>query len=716
MPFLHLLGGARIEGHEGVATGRASRRHPLSLLAVLATAESQRVSRGTLAGLLWPETREATARNRLSTVVHQIRGALGPAALISGAGDELKLTADGLECDVWHFRAALQAGLFEDAVEQYTGVFLDGFRPPASVELELRLDRQRARLRRAYHSALEGVARVAEHRGRRDEAADWWRQLVDDEPYDARLTIGLMRALVSAGDRAGALQAGARHTSLLAEELGASPDPEVESLSRQIRNPEATARGVGHDDPRLRGIAVLPFVAIGPEQRAQAVADGIHGDLIIELARSPAIPVIARASVLTYRDRVRASSTIARELGARYLVEGAVQQVEDRVRLRVRLVDAEQGTAIWAERYDRDRSAEALFDLQTHLVSKVSEAVRARVKAEPGEAPTQDLEAYRLNASGRALMDQRSHAALRRAEQFFKDAIHRDPHFPQPWAALSETIGLLISYEQLPPEQAGDAVDAARQALALRADLPEAYVALGFAHAARREGPAAITAFRRAIELRPSYASAHGALAFIVLPLGFEEDGLPHMERAARLDPSAPEYQWGLGFRHFIDGSPLDVALFHARRARELAPGYAEAALLEGQLLSASGRPGPALRILRLGLDQATVTTRSRHLAAMVGAQAAAGDCSRAEALIGELRHARQPFYLGMGLAALGRVDESIDEIRRDDWNPGHCAALRYDPAFAAIRAHRCYPELLRGIENRWGLIRETAASAALPT
>lgn len=715
MPRLLFLGGARLEVDGRVAAGPATRRHPIALLAVLATAPEQRASRGTLATLLWPEAEEAAARNRLSTVVYQIREALGPGALVT-AGNDLVLERGSVNCDVWELRAALDADRFEDVVERYTGAFLDGFTPPASVALERRLERERRRLRDEYRTALERLARGAEEAGRPREAVGWWQRLVDEDPLDGRLTMALMRAFVRSGNRAGALRAAERHGERLEEELGAPADPEVAQLARTLRQPAAATEDRAAGDRPRRGIAVLPFAVDRPDrEEARTFADGIHDELITELSRSPTLPVISRRSVLRYANGGGPAPEIGASLGVRYLVEGTVQHAGGRVRVRIKLVDSIRDRVMWAESYDRDRTAEALFTLQSELVRNISTAVRAELDDTPRGTPTPDMEAYRLYVSGRTLMEQRSHASLQRALDLFGKAVDLDPEYPEAWAALGEALALLVSYEQLPLERAEEAVDAAHRALELREDLAEAHVTLGFAHMGRQDAQAAAAALRRALELRPGYAAAHGYLAFLVLPLGFADEGMSHMEQAARLDPYAPEYQWGLGYRYFTHGLPVDEALSCARRARELAPAYAEAALLEGQILSAAGRTEPALRVLRHGLEEATLVTRPRHLAATVEALATGGRGTEARALAEQIPRDRAPFYLAVALSVTGRVDEAFDILRDHAWKPGHCAALRYEPALAGVRDDPRYRELLDAMESQWGLIRETAPGGSLP-
>lgn len=235
MARLKLLGGALLEDDSGSPlTGVAARRHPLALLALLATAPSRTMTRGKLAGLLWTDSPEKRARGRLNTCVHNVRGELGEDVLIS-AGDELRLNDDALACDVWRFERSLEEEDYGAAVDRYAGPFLDGFRLGGSPAFEKRVDAVRDRLARDYRSALEALAEAAEERGEPSTAAGWWRTRAGEDPYDSRVVRRLMEALAEAGNPAAALRAARAHERLMREELGASPDPTVGELAEELR-------------------------------------------------------------------------------------------------------------------------------------------------------------------------------------------------------------------------------------------------------------------------------------------------------------------------------------------------------------------------------------------------------------------------------------------------------------------------------------------------
>ncbi len=240
---LKLLGGASLEGDAGPLTGPAVQRHRLALLALLAAARGQGVSRDKLVAWLWPESDAERARGLLKQAVHAIRRALGPDAILS-AGDELRLNPAVVASDLEAFEQAAAAGDAARAVAVHAGPFLDGFFLGGSNEFERWADGVRERVRASHAAMLEALAEAAEARGAPREATAWWRRLAAESPGNSRVALRLMTALAAAGDRAAAIRHAQVHAALLRDEFGAEPDPDIEALVRRLRE-EAPARKGG---------------------------------------------------------------------------------------------------------------------------------------------------------------------------------------------------------------------------------------------------------------------------------------------------------------------------------------------------------------------------------------------------------------------------------------------------------------------------------------
>jgi DNA-binding SARP family transcriptional activator/TolB-like protein/Tfp pilus assembly protein PilF len=236
---LRLLGGVSLLCDNRTAlTGPATQRHRLALLALLASSGSRPQSRDKLVAWLWPERDVEHARNLLNQGVHALRKAMGEDAIVS-THDELRLDSAEVGCDVVAFEDAVASGELDRAIGLYTGPFLDGFHLPGASEFEHWADGERDRLRRSYARSLESLAEAAEAREEWGSAVERWRCLATEEPYNARVTLRLMRALDAAGDRAGALQQARVHALLLQQEFEAGPDPDVVALAELLRTTPA---------------------------------------------------------------------------------------------------------------------------------------------------------------------------------------------------------------------------------------------------------------------------------------------------------------------------------------------------------------------------------------------------------------------------------------------------------------------------------------------
>jgi DNA-binding SARP family transcriptional activator/tetratricopeptide (TPR) repeat protein len=244
---LRLLGGASVEGPDGVLTDLAPRHQELAILALLATTPGQ-ITRDKLLAFLWPESDSRRARNSLNVAVHELRKTLGRESIVS-INDDLRLNSEIVDSDIDRFRKAITAEEWEEAVASYTGPFLEGFHLRNGLDFEEWARIERERFARHYHTALETLAVEAEHGGDLTSAIRWWRRLAAEDPSSARVTVRLMLALEATGDRGRALDLAHAHTELLRDEFEADPDPDVEALAKRLR--EAPANGYNGVDQEI---------------------------------------------------------------------------------------------------------------------------------------------------------------------------------------------------------------------------------------------------------------------------------------------------------------------------------------------------------------------------------------------------------------------------------------------------------------------------------
>ena len=232
---IQALGGLSVRGADGrPLSGAAAQPRRMAVLALMARCGDRGVTRERLVAMLWPDADEQRARSNLAQALYALRRDLGADDAIAGT-KELRLEPTHVAADVTEFCAALTGGRHARAAELYAGPFLEGFHLPSAAEFERWVDEERRALAHDHARVLESLARAATERGNAAEAVAWWRKLAALEPLNARLTVGLMEALVAAGDRAGALRHARVYEVLLEQELDLPPDRAVVALAERLR-------------------------------------------------------------------------------------------------------------------------------------------------------------------------------------------------------------------------------------------------------------------------------------------------------------------------------------------------------------------------------------------------------------------------------------------------------------------------------------------------
>ncbi len=201
--------------------------------------------------------------------------------------------------------------------------------------------------------------------------------------------------------------------------------------------PAPLVTGPTSGPPRI-AICVLPFANLGGDPEQQYFSDGITGDIITELSRWRLLSVRSRSASFKYRGPAVDTAQLARELNVRFVVEGAVRRIGDRVRVSVQLTDAESGRQVWAERFDRGR--EEIFAVQDEVVQTIVSTLVGRVQSSDVERarrkPPTSLDAYECVLNGNALpWDDPEGAA--EATRLFEKAIEIDPGYGMAYALLA---------------------------------------------------------------------------------------------------------------------------------------------------------------------------------------------------------------------------------------------------------------------------------------
>jgi TolB-like protein/Tfp pilus assembly protein PilF len=306
-------------------------------------------------------------------------------------------------------------------------------------------------------------------------------------------------------------------------------------------------RAGAEDGPGV--IAVLPFKNMSPDPEDAYFTDGVHEEILAELAGIGELRVISRTSVMEYRDRTRNLTEIAADLGARYVLEGSVRRFADRVRITAQLIDAASDEHLWAETYERERTD--LFEIQARVAERIAGTLAARLspteQARIAAVPTRDPEAHDLylrandallkgytsNFDGQARLWQRALA-------LYDEAMGRDPTFAEAAGAAAAQRCRMSWYGHDIGRQnerlAREALDRALQA----GSSPGVDVAEGlYWYWCRRDYDRALMALRRAGPATPAFTalSAGGIQAFVLRRQGRFHEALEQIREVAALDP-----------------------------------------------------------------------------------------------------------------------------------------------------------------------------------
>jgi adenylate cyclase len=307
----------------------------------------------------------------------------------------------------------------------------------------------------------------------------------------------------------------------------------------------AGLEGPPTDPPLPAGpsLVVLPFANMSDDPAQEYFSDGITEDLTNALAGSRDLFVISRNSAFTYKSKQAKIEDIGRELGVRYVLEGSVRKVGERVRITAQLIDATTGFHQWSRQYDRE--LDDIFAVQSEISEQILGAVGARINeaelARIYTKPTDDLSAYDAYTRGSALFARYTRADLLEARKLLERSVELDPGFAAPHAMIGATYsaeyGLGYSFDVSLLDRALAKVE---DAIRLDPGNPNAYTARASVHMQfpDREDRA-IAAADKAIELAPSFSTPHIFRGAALARKGELSEGLASIRKAYRLDPRA---------------------------------------------------------------------------------------------------------------------------------------------------------------------------------
>ncbi len=452
--------------------------------------------------------------------------------------------------------------------------------------------------------------------------------------------------------------------------------------------------------PNVR-IAVLPLANLSPDPQDEFFADGLTEELITELSRVPKLRVIARTSVMHYKNSPKGVQEIGRELKVGSVLEGSIRKAGNKIRITAQLIDADSEEHLWADSYDRELND--IFAVQSEIASSVAGALQLKLLTQPGPAPgrTEDMEAYTLYLRGRFLWNRRSSEGLREALSCFERALKKDPGYARAYSGIADCYSVLVDRNEIPWSEGWPKAKAAcERALVLDENLPEAHASMVLIATRILDYAAVEREYKRAVELNPGYASAHQWYGIALGCMGRTTEATAAMAKAEEADPLSPIILHNSGFMAWVQGRD-EVALEKWNRALEVNPSF-DVVLFDLACYNAKvSRPEEALRAIRALEAVASQNKQTRAILAYV--YGLAGMRDEAERLLlfflEEASHGRAPAaQVAWIYAGLGDVDKFYDWAFKSVEDRSLLPVwLRLHPLFDRIRADPRYPEFLAG-------------------
>lgn len=404
----------------------------------------------------------------------------------------------------------------------------------------------------------------------------------------------------------------------------------------------------------IRSIAVLPPKALAGEGDDPSLSLGLADALIMRLGELRTVVVRPTSSMTQYIHTKQDSLTIGRTLGVDAVLEGSYQREGDRIRITMQLVSTRDGAQLWSGKFD-DRFTN-IFDLEDSISKDVAHSLGSSLSGAEerllAKRPTENVEAYQLYLKGRYFWNKREVDSVKKAAEFFEQAVALDPDFALAYVGLADSYGML----KIP---APEAEAAARKALELDSALAEAHASLGLILMFHQwDWAGAERELSRAIERNPNYATAHHWYGVYLSLRGRLDEAKAAMRRALEIDPTSLIINADLGQLYYF-AREYDEAEAQCKKVVEMDPNFLMAHLYLGPIYVRQGKRGEARQAFATALRLAGPSPRGNPIDLAVQ-YAEAGNRERAIAAL-ERAWERHMFHL-----PYLNVDPIYDNLRSD--------------------------------------------------
>jgi TolB-like protein/tetratricopeptide (TPR) repeat protein len=455
-------------------------------------------------------------------------------------------------------------------------------------------------------------------------------------------------------------------------------------------------------------LAVLPFENLTGDAGQEYFSDGMTEEMIARLGRwSPQrLGVIARASVIRYKNTDKDIDQIGRELGADYVLKGSVRRARKRVHITAELIQVRDRTHLWADRFEGGgANVPAIHsEIARHIARSLQVELPPAKRAAPAGASSANPEAHGAFLRGRYSLNKGTAEGVKNAIEHFEEATSRDSSYAVAHAGLAVALDLADHFRVFPGIQAFPrAKAAALKALELNDSLPEAHNALAFAkHSFDWDWAGAEQAYQRAVALNPNFATARHWYGFYLGMLGRADEALAQMRRAQELNPLSMIIRTHLGLMLY-QGRRYDEAIEQLRQTLEMEPDFAAAHYFL------------AWAYEQKGMDEKTVTHLERALMLSAGTPDRVGALGHAHAVFKRKEQARKAlkelhklaerrfvsaYDFAIVYVGLGEADQAFQWLERacEERSFSMLMSLKAEPRLDPLRSDARFQDLGRRV------------------
>jgi TolB-like protein/DNA-binding winged helix-turn-helix (wHTH) protein/Tfp pilus assembly protein PilF len=451
----------------------------------------------------------------------------------------------------------------------------------------------------------------------------------------------------------------------------------------------------------IQSVAVLPFANLSSDPLQEYFSEGLTDEVITELARIGDLRVISRTSVMGYKGTRKRMPEIGQELRVEAIVEGTVERVGDRVRIRAQLIRTATDEHLWAASYDRD--VNDLLQLEADVASDVARQIgRVSVNPQKRKRPVA-VGAHEDYLRGRYHWNKRTEAGLRKGIEYFQKAIEQDPNYALPYSGLADSYIMLANWNFAPPGEAYPRAKAAAQkALELDEELAEAHTSLAYVTLLYDwDWQGADQRFRKAIALNPNYATAHHFYSICLMSAGRHAEAQAEIQRALELDPLSLIINSVHGWIYY-EGRKYQQAIQQYNKTLEMDSAYVPTLMLLGTGYMRVGDYPKA--IVQFEKARAVGGENGSVLSGLAQAHALSGKRAEARRILRRLEHPTSatfvsPWDMALLYAALGDKAKAVQSLERAaDQHVGWVVRLGVEPAFDSLRDEPQFEQLRRRI------------------